>query len=375
KLSSSDRRAQQSALVVRALIFGNDGILPAPRPNAKPAVTKNQMSKAKAQLLEPKSANKVIMHLRTLSPTQKPGGTSGSAPIHAVCLALPEEDVEKQHFSRLQKSAPEPETPAPDLEGVQTRERALDVEASVTNFATATVDSVSEALKDLRLVNLVAASDFGLGQPGDGQGILAGAIPTAETVINGVVQITPQLMSLGYATGKAIMPDHTGVYPPTDRMSVLTYWWGLELVLPPPTLAYLDQAQSISHTAMNFLSALAMVYGGVREILPFVRYISQYMEFEFGYIKQQNKGKGVVCAATWIMPAAMVPRPWDFPTPPQSSVPAPPTPSPLPSLPVEPFPSGPSPPETMPPIQPAIPAVPLPGGEPDHSSPPVAAPA
>jgi hypothetical protein len=55
------------------------------------------------------------------------------------------------------------------------------------------------------------------------------------------MQITPQLMALGYATGKACLPDHTGacmrsllntalshifsltgVYPPTDRISVLT---------------------------------------------------------------------------------------------------------------------------------------------------------
>jgi len=48
---------------------------------------------------------------------------------------------------------------------------------------------------------------------------------------------------LGYATGKAILPDHKGVHPPTDRISVLTYWWGLEIVLPPPSIKYL----SVSH--------------------------------------------------------------------------------------------------------------------------------
>jgi hypothetical protein len=54
-----------------------------------------------------------------------------------------------------------------------------------------------------------------------------------------VVSITPQLLSLGYATGKELMPDHSHVYPPTDRMSVLTYWWGLELVLPEPSIEFL----------------------------------------------------------------------------------------------------------------------------------------
>lgn len=50
---------------------------------------------------------------------------------------------------------------------------------------------------------------------------------------------------------------------------------------------------------MNFLSALALINQGVREILPFVRYIAQFVEFEFDSIKKQDKGKGVVCAATW----------------------------------------------------------------------------
>ena len=50
---------------------------------------------------------------------------------------------------------------------------------------------------------------------------------------------------------------------------------------------------------MNFLSALALIENGVREILPFIRYISQYVDFEFNTIKGQDKGKGVVCAATW----------------------------------------------------------------------------
>jgi hypothetical protein len=60
-----------------------------------------------------------------------------------------------------------------------------------------------------------------------------------------------------------------------------------------------QDAQSIASTAINFLSALALVHNGVREILPFIRYIAQFMDFEFDIIKQQDEGRGVVCAATW----------------------------------------------------------------------------
>lgn len=59
------------------------------------------------------------------------------------------------------------------------------------------------------------------------------------------------------------------------------------------------ETQSIASTAINFLSAFALVQNGVREILPFVRYIAQFMDFEFDAIKQQDQGRGVVCAATW----------------------------------------------------------------------------
>lgn len=78
---------------------------------------------------------------------------------------------------------------------------------------------------------------------------------------------------------------------------------------------------SISHALLNFLSAVAIINNGVREILPFIRYISQYVDFEWNAIKAQDRGRGVVCAATWyyfvafwmyadsmnrIMPAALV---------------------------------------------------------------------
>ena len=78
-------------------------------------------------------------------------------------------------------------------------------------------------------------------------------------------------------------------------------------------MQYLDKVDNVSHTAINLLTALSVMDEGVREILPFVRYISQFMDFEFNAIKAQDHGKGTVCSATWIMPAAMVPRPWDFP--------------------------------------------------------------
>lgn len=50
---------------------------------------------------------------------------------------------------------------------------------------------------------------------------------------------------------------------------------------------------------INVLTALAVLNEGAREILPFVRYISSFIDTEFNMIKREDRGKGVVCAATW----------------------------------------------------------------------------
>ncbi|KAJ7703206.1 hypothetical protein B0H17DRAFT_1042255 [Mycena rosella] len=294
--SNSDKRAKESALILRTLIVG-----PASNDYATPALTKAvarpQLSKVKSQLMQPNSANRVIAQLRALpvmDETVNGQGTnkSPSTPIHAVCLAYPDAEEHRLHFAKL--------TPEEHDESIVT------ASVTVPNVASASLDKLTSMFREMRIVDLIMAPDLGLGQPGDGDGLLAGAVPTAETIITGIEQITPQLMALGYATGKAILPDHKGVHPPTDRMSVLTYWWGLEIVLPPPTLEYLANTQSISGTLVNFLTALSLINNGVREILPFVRYISQFVDFEFSVIKKQNRGQGVVCASTWIMPAALV---------------------------------------------------------------------
>ena len=95
-------------------------------------------------------------------------------------------------------------------------------------------------------------------------------------------------------------------------------WWGFEVAMPPPTLVWLSvstvpifdlrsvmlnmriqKAPSIARSVINVLTALSVVNDGVREILPFVRYISSFIDGEWDMIKQQDHGKGVVCAATW----------------------------------------------------------------------------
>jgi len=66
-------------------------------------------------------------------------------------------------------------------------------------------------------------------------------------------------------------------------------------------LRHLDSVHSVSNTAFTFLQAL-VVSGGAPELAPLVRYFSAYMDMEWSAIKGQNQGKGVVLAATWLLP-------------------------------------------------------------------------
>ncbi|GJE94490.1 hypothetical protein PsYK624_106600 [Phanerochaete sordida] len=285
RISNADKRAKESAVVVRSLIIGPNGTtLPKPKPVSKPKV-----ERAKSQLLKPKSANRLIAHLRAL-PTESVN-TAGEAtavgpapPIRAVCLKVTDAEVDSRHFTT----------------------------AGVTSVYSASYTQLKDVFDNMELVDLVTAPNMGLGASAEEPGLFSGAVPTAKTIIEGVEQVTPQLMALGYATGKALLPDHSGVHPPTDRMSVLTYWWGFEVCMPPASIQYLGNVPSIAHSAINILTALSVLNEGVREILPFVRYISTFIDTEYNMIKGQDQGKGVVCAATWLLPAALVPRPWDF---------------------------------------------------------------
>ncbi|KAG1730780.1 hypothetical protein EDB19DRAFT_1371310 [Suillus lakei] len=286
---ASDRRARDTAIMVRSVIVGDHEMVDGRAKRSKP-LSKSDLARVKAQLLEPKTASKIIDHLHAMSASSTDTGSANTGPIHAVCLDATDKEVHEQHFVQL------------------------------GSVATATVTALSESLANVHLVDLLTAPDMGFGAPASSPGLLAGAVPSAETIIDGLQQITPQLLALGYATSKAILPDHKGVVVPTDRLSVLTYWWGFEICMPPPTLQHLGAAAYPGTALLNLLTALSLVSPGVREVLPFVRYIAQYVQTEWHMIKAADKGKGVVCCATWIMPAAMTARSWDFPDPPPATI-------------------------------------------------------
>ncbi|CAD6898868.1 unnamed protein product [Tilletia controversa] len=112
---------------------------------------------------------------------------------------------------------------------------------------------------------------------------------------------------------------------PTDRLSFLLHWWGYEVLLPPIAISHLSTAQSISSAFLSFLSTMA-ISASLPEMLPFIKYISMWVELEFRAVREQDArggGRGVVLAATWVMPMALVPRAWDYPVAPPALSPSP----------------------------------------------------
>ncbi|KDE09496.1 hypothetical protein MVLG_00396 [Microbotryum lychnidis-dioicae p1A1 Lamole] len=99
-----------------------------------------------------------------------------------------------------------------------------------------------------------------------------------------------------------------------EGMSFFIYYWGFEITLPPPTMLSLSQFRNFQNTLFAVLQAF-VIAGGAPELAPFIRYISMYMDTEWDGIARQDKGNGVVLAATWLLPIALVPRAWDFPLP------------------------------------------------------------
>lgn len=98
----------------------------------------------------------------------------------------------------------------------------------------------------------------------------------------------------------------------TDFGSMCRYWWGYELCLPAPVMHQAGEGHFVAQYSLYLIQAF-LLGGGAPELFPFVRAISSYIDLEWKAIKSQDKGKGVVIAATWLIPVALVPRPWDFP--------------------------------------------------------------
>ena len=286
-----DRQAQQSAQVVCAIVKG------------KPAAGVQGVEKVKRDLLKPERARRIVGELKQLE-ADKPRG---------VCLQCTDEDA------MALGSSP-----------------SSVVRETVAMIGPVPLPKSPSAASRFRLTML---------SPGD---VLAGAVQ-ASGALTALADVTTALIA-----GTA---GHDGsIIPPQDRMSVYICTSALSAVglrsRSKPTVLSLHEQQltplrhlglrdraaagldrharpraqrlvlalwlperASSIHSMRLISQALLLAGGAPELQPFVRYISAYLDLEWTAIRTQNKGQGVVVAATWLIPIALVARPYDFPLP------------------------------------------------------------
>ncbi|KAK8853472.1 hypothetical protein IAR55_004179 [Kwoniella newhampshirensis] len=334
---STSRRATKSALALQQLILDSSPLPASFKPSnghhngkihfhpAVPQLRSKDVDRLKIQLLNPNQANLVIRKIRLLpSPPQvrrdvfEPACLESgrdrsreNGPIRAICL-----DCVEQQALGLIATAQQAQASQPFLcekLGEQGNEAGLSREAtrkpkplpillSLLQSPAVTTQSQAGPPKSLKVNNeadMKLSNDllpFGLLCPPSALSLhrpLAGALPSSDTLKTGFEALVNAEKKI-YDVGS---PDHSGIVAPEDRMSVMTYWWGFELAMPPPTLAYLSKVRTICITLLELLSVIVYaVPGGARELAPFVKLISKYIETEF-------------------MPAAIVARSWDFDSP------------------------------------------------------------
>jgi hypothetical protein len=263
-------------------------------------------------LQEHSQASEELKRLQQRAKEIEKAKQTASQPIRAACLDCREDEIELRQIRPTLKN---------DEENVAIAVQNTAVSYGVTNLwgwlrsqENGLVALPQEAV-NIETALPIASPDTLLSGVSPISFILSPAGPT-----NAVGDLQSTAFDLvGSLSGAAISAVNGGdeemqaVHPPLDRMAILVHWWGYELTIPPPSMAYLGRAQNISSSLMGILQTIALS-GGVPEILPFVRYFSTFVDMEFGAIKSQDHGHGTVVAATWLMPIALVPRPWDYPT-------------------------------------------------------------
>ncbi|KAF9211391.1 hypothetical protein BGZ59_008143 [Podila verticillata] len=99
--------------------------------------------------------------------------------------------------------------------------------------------------------------------------------------------------------------------PPTHMISAYTFWWGYEIYVPHKCMASIDRGLSTSQVFLGFLTGAIGGIPGLASLVPIAKIISAWVGYQWGVIKIQDTGKGVVISATWVLPVALASRPWD----------------------------------------------------------------
>ncbi|QRV94834.1 hypothetical protein RhiJN_22852 [Ceratobasidium sp. AG-Ba] len=122
--------------------------------------------------------------------------------------------------------------------------------------------------------------------------------------------------------------------PSPDNISLQCSWWGYRIYLPPPVLAVLsDQKLEAAKRAALVTTSLqwmidhiptallppqvGLVMSLIRGVIPVLGYIGGFVAWSWNAVSGADEGNGVVLSATWLLPIALIPGPWDVPPEPE----------------------------------------------------------
>lgn len=127
--------------------------------------------------------------------------------------------------------------------------QADDGESPFADEATVSPSSANTTVTPKGHTKQISGADLFTGKFQALSAVAGDGVPTPGKIFGQVFTSTGTFSALAGVTGRLIEASgsHEGlISPPVDRMSILIYWWGYELVLPPPSLACLGNARSVA---------------------------------------------------------------------------------------------------------------------------------
>ncbi|TRM61553.1 hypothetical protein BD626DRAFT_79591 [Schizophyllum amplum] len=116
--------------------------------------------------------------------------------------------------------------------------------------------------------------------------------------------------------------------PSAEKLSVEALWWGYRIYLPPPVMQVLDDSRiAAAKKGAMVAAALKWVLDHIptaifpppirpammmlKRLTPYLSYVGVFVAWSWSAITARDNGNGVVLTATWLLPVALIPSPWE----------------------------------------------------------------
>ncbi|KAK3817250.1 MAG: hypothetical protein J3Q66DRAFT_182710 [Benniella sp.] len=125
-------------------------------------------------------------------------------------------------------------------------------------------------------------------------------------------QSTSFLVSTFNSITRQFLPSQKG--PPSSySISIYTYWWGYDIYIPHRSMETIQRLSNTTSTFFNILTSTISGVPGLSFLVPIAQIIAAWVGHQWSAMKAEDRGKGVVISAVWILPVILAITPWDLP--------------------------------------------------------------